>query len=221
MDRKKSRNVPEEKPVIIIVNGPLPPEEFVQKYIEHAYMIICADGGANRIAGFEIQPDIIIGDMDSVTKETLQKLSNITLIRRPEQESSDLQKALEFIESRVQGKQKVVVLGASGERQDHFLGSISLLPQFADRLSVEIVDEWCTIRFVGKHMMITGVPGQIVSLWSLSAKATGVTTTGLKYPLRNAALAQGTRGISNEFCAHEASITVRSGNLLAIIHHPG
>ena len=205
--------------VVIFANGPLPPEEFVKKYVENPDLIVCADGGANRIIDWKIKPDVLIGDFDSVSKETLLELGDIALVRRPEQDTTDLQKALDYVDSRSNGECTVLVFGATGERPDHFLGNISLLPYYQKRLEIEFIDEKYTIKLVGKQLSISGEPGKTVSLWSLSEKATGVTTTGLKYNLKNKTILQGTMGISNELDEPEATVKVRSGNLLAIIHH--
>ena len=218
MERKGTEHIPKDQRVIIFANAPLPSEKFIRKYLGNDAFIVCADGGANRIVAMDIHPDLIIGDLDSVTQNTLNTLSEVAIIRKPDQDSTDLQKALEFVEHR--GAHTVVIFGATGGRSDHFLGNISLLLLFNKRLSIEIIDERCTIRLVDTYLTLTGTPGQIVSLVPFSGAAAGITTTGLKYPLRNETLSQSTRGISNEFSEHEATVTVREGNLLAIIHHP-
>lgn len=219
MNDKESEIKSENNDVIIFANGPLPHEKFVKKYLKNAELIICADGGANGIVDWKIKPDILIGDLDSVTKSTLNELGDITIVRRPDQNATDLQKALEYVDSRFDHNGTVFIFGATRGRLDHFLGNISLLPRFGNRLNIEIVDEQSAIKFVGNKISISGVPGQTVSLWSLSSKTTGVSTSGLKYNLRNETLSQGTLGISNELDDDEATIKVRSGDLLAIITH--
>ena len=161
---------------------------------------------------------MIIGDLDSVTSETLNTFSKATIVRRPEQETTDLHKALEYLENR--GAEKVVIFGGTGERPDHFFGNMSLFLCFKGKLDLEFIDPWCSIRLINGDMTLTGKPGQSVSLWPLSGDARGVTTTGLKYPLDNETLLQDTRGISNELCAKKATIKIRSGDVLVIMHHP-
>jgi len=206
------------KRIVIVANGPLPPERIVKKYAENIDLVICADGGANRIVGSVLEPDYLIGDLDSVTLETLNRLKEVKIIRQLDQESTDLCKALEFSERF--GARKVFVFGATGERPDHFLGNISLIKTFKGRLEILFIDEWCVIQLIDRTLNIEGTPGQIVSLWPLSHNATGVSTSGLKYPLEDETLRQDTRGISNELAASQAAVKVRGGNLLAIIQHP-
>jgi thiamine pyrophosphokinase len=64
---------------------------------------------------------------------------------------------------------------------------------------------------------IGGEPGELISLYAVGGSATGVTTSGLRWPLDDDALAPGsTRGLSNAFASTAATIEVRGGVLLAI-----
>jgi thiamine pyrophosphokinase len=222
---KKPKKIPEEpetkskdKIITIFANGLLPPENLIRSYLEDTDLIICADGGANRIVPLNIKPDYIIGDLDSITLETMSVMTDAKIFRKADQETTDLFKALEFTNHC--SASKVRVFGATGERPDHSLGNLSLLKKFKDHFDLVFIDEWCTIRLIKKSFSFSGVPGQTVSLWPLSPKAGGVTTKGLKYPLNNETLYQDTRGISNEMSETEAEIKHRTGDLLVFIHHP-
>lgn len=217
--REHSPDQADHRPrAVVFASAPLPGESFIKRFIRDGDLLVCADGGANRLVGTSLKPDYIIGDLDSVTVDTLGTLKGACVIHRPDQDSTDLHKALSFVESR--GITEVLVFGATGARIDHTLGNLSLLILFKERLDIRFIDELCTIRIVNKELTITGKPGQIVSLWPLDRKAEGVCTTGLKYSLSNEPLLHDSRGISNELRAETATVTVVSGTLLAIIHHP-
>ncbi len=203
---------------IIFANGPIPPEPFIRRFLQENDLLICADGGSNRIVEYNISPDYIVGDLDSTTLETLSILDDVKVVRIPDQETTDLFKALHFVERR--GVKNVLVFGAIGARPDHFLGNLSLLKLFKNRLDIQLVDEWCTIFVINGAAIIKGVPGQIVSLWPLTEEASGIWAAGLKYELEGETLYQNTRGISNELAEETATVRVKSGTLLAIIHHP-
>jgi len=208
-----------KKRAVIFANAPLPSEPFIRRYLQEDDLIICADGGANRITEYDIRPHYIIGDLDSASLETLSEMEDVKIIRIPEQETTDLFKALKFAENH--GAEKVVVFGATGARPDHFLGNISLLGAFKDSLDVQLIDEWCTILLITHAVIIRGVPGQTISLWPLAGEAAGVVTAGLKFQLNGDTLYQDTRGISNELSEETATIKISSGALLAIVQHPG
>ncbi|MFC1561483.1 thiamine diphosphokinase [candidate division KSB1 bacterium] len=203
---------------IIFANAPIPSKQFVEHFIQDGDLIICADGGANRIVGYDISPDFIVGDLDSVSLETVRIFQNTKIVRMPEQNNTDLFKSLQFAKKR--GIEEVLIFGATGARPDHFLGNLSLLEQFSDSLDIQMIDEDIVIVLVKELLQITGAVGQTVSLWPFSEKVSGVTTEGLEYQLSDETLFKDTRGISNKLNQESASISIKNGSLIAIIHHP-
>src|SRR5258708_37350148 len=81
---------------LIIANGPLPPLPMVRRVRERADLVVCADGGANRARSAGITPDIILGDLDSLLAATRRFYRGTPLFRIPDQESTDLEKAILF-----------------------------------------------------------------------------------------------------------------------------
>jgi thiamine pyrophosphokinase len=78
-------------------------------------------------------------------------------------------------------------------------------------------NEVAEILHGGEALQILSPPGSIVSAIPLSATVTGITYTGLQYPLENATLALGsTRGISNAVATSPATIAIDGGILLVI-----
>ncbi len=216
---KKEDETLNQKLILVFANGTVPGRKFLKSYLELAEMIVCADGGANKIVDLDIKPDIIVGDLDSVTKSTLNTFDDVTLVRRPEQNATDLQKTLEYIESRGNTDYKIHIFGATGDRIDHFLGNLSMLKKFHGRLSLDLIDEQCSIRYIDSICTVHGVLGQSLSLFPLSGTVFGLTTTGLKYNLTDEELEQNTHGISNEFSESDAAISIKDGGLIIIQHH--
>ena len=66
---------------VIFANAPLPPAGLVNRFLRENDLVVCADGGANRIAGYGIEPDLIIGDLDSVEQSTLDTFGSAEIIR--------------------------------------------------------------------------------------------------------------------------------------------
>ncbi len=67
-----------KKNIVIVANGHLKNNAFNKKELNQADLIICVDGGANKIAPFKIIPHYLIGDMDSVKKSVFQRLKTTT-----------------------------------------------------------------------------------------------------------------------------------------------
>lgn len=200
---------------LILANGNPPPRALLVRERRNAMYFICADGGANTAARYDVCPDVIIGDLDSVTDETLRFFPEVERIRQREQESTDMEKALRWCIAH--GVDDVTVLGATGGRLDHAVGNLSALAKFAPRLSIRFVDDVGEIRFVGRRCRPALLPGTIISLLPL-ARCTGVVTRGLKWNLHHETLQLGKReSTSNIVRARNASISVARGSLLLFI----
>lgn len=204
--------------VLIICNGEMPPRHLIAPLLRRKPFIVCADGGANKVRPYGIIPDVIIGDLDSITDRTRQYFSSVPILRDPDQETTDLEKVLNFLLENRAGS--AVVIGATGDRPDHTLANLSILLKYHRRIALQYFDERCTIEVVHKRAKFSTVAGQQISLVPMG-KCTGITTTGLKYPLKNESLAPGVReGVSNAALGTSVTVTVRTGPLLLFRIHP-
>ena len=116
----------------------------------------------------------------------------------------------------------ILVIGDAGGRLDHLLGSILLLgdARYASA-TVDATLDGNRLSVIRGSRILTGTPGEILSLLPVHGPAAGVTTRGLEYPLHDETLTPGTtRGVSNVFTAAEAQITVVNGCLVAVLPLP-
>ncbi len=212
MNKKKQNHA------LIICNGEMPSSKHLSTLLKSKPFILCADGGANKARSFGILPDTIIGDLDSITKQTRLAFSNIPTIHLADQNSTDLEKALNFL---MKNKfQSATIIGATGERADHALVNYSILLKYYGKLHLEFFDDYCTIQILKKKISFSAVIGQPISILPMG-KCSGIVTNGLKYPLRNESLELGVReGSSNEAIKTSVSISVRTGALLLFKIHP-
>ena len=98
--------------------------------------IICCDGAADRLLREGFTPLAVVGDGDSISPEARRRLSDRLHIES-EQDTNDLSKAVRYAVS--QGMRRLTILGATGRREDHTLGNISLLADYQARgLDVEM-----------------------------------------------------------------------------------
>jgi len=209
---EKKRNGMQEKTFLLIANGDLDCDLIRSFDRVRVDAVIAADGGALHLLGCGIVPDVVIGDLDSIPPALREKLPETEFILRPSQELNDLEKAL--IYCREQGAGRLIILGTTGYRTDHSINNFSVLARYRNQFRMEIYDHYAQIFIVSDEFEYRGSPGQIISLIPVG-KVEGITTYGLKYPLKNETLEFGIReGLSNVIVQNPVRISVQSGLLL-------
>jgi thiamine pyrophosphokinase len=200
------------KHALILANGNPPGKRLLHKFLRSAGWFICADGGANTAARYHCTPDLIIGDLDSITKKTLAHFSSVPVKRLKDQNSTDLEKALTAAVH--QKYNEIFVLGATGGRFDHALGNFSALSKFSRRAQITLIDQFGKY-FSTNHSNEFHLPcGTTVSLLPLS-RCTGIVTTGLKWNLTKESLELGVReSTSNVVVSSPIRIKLRRGRLI-------
>jgi thiamine pyrophosphokinase len=184
-------------------------------------LVIAADGGGGHCQTLGIIPDVLIGDLDSTSKDLIQEWLNagVLVIRRPAQkDQTDLELAL--LHAQAEGASEIIVYGAVGGRLDMTFGNLLLLahPELTCPIRLICSGEEVQVLRPGESLVLKGEPGDIVSLLSLQPGESSITTKGLEYPLNNENLGFGfTRGVSNLLATNKAVIQLESG-LLAVIH---
>ncbi len=203
--------------VLVFANGTPPSRPLVKTYLRNSSLIVAADGGANALVQLHLHPDFIVGDLDSLSEETKRHFPNATLVERVDQNKTDLEKTLDFCLE--QGAKEILVLGATGERLDHELANLGILQQFSRRVKIALVDEQFLVRVVRGELTVKTIPRQVISLLALQP-ALGVSLHGVKFPLNNARLNFGGRGVSNIALGTEIFIQIEKGEaFLFLAHH--
>ena len=212
--------------VLLFANGIITPGTAVQRALAAgpAPIIVCADGGALHVRELGLQPQTIIGDMDSLSSTDVQAFAaaGAQIVKHPpEKDETDLELALHYCKQL--GAGTVTILGGVGGRFDQTLANILLLtlPALAS-LRIKLVDGAQTIRLLepGFHQ-IAGAAGDTISLIPLQGAATGITTRGLQYALRDEILLSGpARGISNVMLTGQVEVAL-GGGLLLLVHTDG
>jgi len=197
---------------LIIANGTVPSRRLVRKLASTADIVVCADGGANIARRLHIRPDVIVGDFDSMAPATKKFFREIPQLATPDQNSTDMEKALQYcVERRITSAD---VVGALGGRVDHTLGNLGCFKRFGRRLHLRFVDSFAELFLVQQSIRISVNRGDELSLIPLD-RCTGISTTNLKYSLHNDLLETGIRdGISNVATARTVGVRVRHGTLL-------
>jgi thiamine pyrophosphokinase len=206
--------------IIIFANGDLPNLEKSRTLLRPDDFIIAADGGARHALALGLTPNIVIGDLDSISKDERRKMveAGVEVVEFPaDKNETDLELAIDHAVSF--NPDQILILAALGGRMDQTLANIALLsnPQLATR-NVKLTDSVEEIFFCRDQAKVEGRSGDIVSLIPWQGEVTGVFTENLRWHLHHETLyPEKTRGISNEMTADVASVQIRSG-LLLIAH---
>ncbi len=204
-----------QRPLLLICNGEPPSRSLARRLARGSDFIVAADGGANSARVLGITPDLIIGDLDSITPATRRFFSSATVIRVPRQDNTDLEKALDYIAAEPL-RQQVMVIGATGRRIDYTLGNLAVLLNYSDRLrTIACGDGWHAFPVRSGERIHASV-GTTVSLIPFG-NCRGVTLKGLKYPLRDAPIRAAHIAVSNVVTRSPFTVTIDRGKLLVVV----
>lgn len=208
--------MPLKLPVIILADGAFPAHPRPLEVLQQAGTLICCDGAADHLRRYPRQPDIVIGDLDSISDEAREAYAT-RLIYDPSQQRSDLEKAIQWAAE--QGAGEVTILGATGLRDDHSFGNLLMLwLDYGVELTIMTATGIFTV--VRERRSYRSFPGQIVALYP---ESTGVkiTTNGLAYSLEAQNLTARHRGTSNASTADSFSVDVEGGPVIIYQGHGG
>lgn len=206
--------------IVIFANGEVPDIRRAAGLIRPTDHIVCADGGSQYALALELQPEVVIGDLDSLQEADRRKiLATGTPLRQysRDKDQTDLELALQYAIE--QHASEILIVGALGRRLDQTLANVAMLTASAlASLDVQFDDGLEQVLCCRKHARIEGAPGDLISLIPWGEAAEGVRTEGLRWPLRAETLhPEHSRGVSNEMLAETAEIGVTAG-LLLVVH---
>lgn len=205
--------------VLIVGSAPVDPTRLRDLAAEAEYLI-CADGGGDAALTAGLAPDLLLGDMDSISSAGRERLrqSGTRMLQHPsEKDKTDLELALDEALSRQPAR--ITITGAlGGARLDHTLGNLLLLSLPALRgVETRIVDGETWACATWSRAEIAGRAGDYVSLLPITDEVEGARTEGLRYSLHGETLKRGhTRGVSNELLGAAASVEISAGCLLIV-----
>ncbi|MCG1012005.1 thiamine diphosphokinase [Tepidanaerobacter sp. GT38] len=204
---------------VVLAGGKIENYDKVKKYLCESSLIICADSGIEHAFNMGIIPDLLVGDMDSISPEAAAKVQKLGIEKHTypsEKDYTDTELAIDIALSK--GVREVILLGGLGDRPDHSLANIYLMVNFKRQgLDLKLAGEKWEMFLIDKVTEVSGKKGDILSLIPITSEAIGVETEGLYYPLKGETLLMGpARGISNVFLGNVAKISIKQGLLLAV-----
>lgn len=200
------------KEIIILADGDFPSHPVPVALLNSGRPIICCDGAAQGLIKREILPVAIAGDMDSLPQKLQLEFSSI-IHRSDDQESNDLTKA--FMLALQYNPDKIIILGASGKREDHTLGNISLLSYYREitKTSIEMYSDSGIFIPIKEPSFFDFKPGTQISIFSLTPDIK-ITSYGLKYPTNNVVFDFWWKATLNEVCESPIKIEFSKGRVI-------
>lgn len=177
--------------------------------------IIGADAGWQRAVQIGLQPHLALGDFDSAGSLP----QNINTLRLPaEKNDTDTHYAAKYAVEH--GFENVVLLGATGGRLDHTVANLHTLLYLAQHgVKNKLADAHTRVYCMPPGTLsLQAHKGCYLSVFAAGGTAGGVVLAGVKYPLHNAVLTPAyPLGISNEFAAETATVTLAEGYLYVMV----
>lgn len=198
---------------VIVANGLFPSREEILIYLREVPALVACDGAAESLLSRGFKPTAIVGDLDSLPEEI--RYSSVCEVRYSEEQmTNDLTKAVHFAHEK--GYKRILILGATGLREDHTLGNISLLTSYIDLFEqVEMMSDFGVFIPMKTSRTFKSQKGQQISIFCITPQVE-VTTTGLRWEVTNRRFESWWQGTLNEAIGTEFTISVEGEALLVI-----
>ena len=201
------------KKTVIVADGNFPSHEVPLGYLSEADIIVCCDGSAENTVNAGFIPDAIVGDMDSLSTDLARRFAD-RIHADNNQETNDLTKAVTWCSQK--GYNDIVIVGATGKREDHTVGNISLLAEYCRYLNVRMVTDTGIFLPFSRSCKIDTYPGQQASVFSINPE-TEITSTGLRYPLVRKKLKNWWEATLNEAEGDQIELDFANGLVLVFL----
>lgn len=199
-----------------LVSGGTPQSNlfFYKNIINESDILIAVDKGIELFKKLDIEPDYLIGDLDSASQESIEwaESNDVEIIKyKPEKDFTDIDLAINFAINN--NSDKIIISGFLGDRLDHIFGAILLLNKY-DK-NIIFMEEFLEISKISKNFKKNVETGETWSIISLSEKTEGIYLKGFKYPLNNDILYfNNPIGISNETINKHIEVSYSKGSLI-------
>ena len=201
--------------IVILANGSYPTHSIPLDFLSKNNTILCCDGSIDRLLESSIKPKFILGDLDSISKKSLKRYSDI-IIEESNQNYNDLYKCLTWCKKNKYSD--ITILGASGNREDHTIGNIFLLFEFSNDLSIKMITDDGVFTLINANATFKSYKNQPVSIFCID-KSIRLITKNLKYPINNNSLVNLFSGTLNQSNSNKFNIDISHGSILVFQKH--
>jgi thiamine pyrophosphokinase len=206
--------MPTPRPVLV-ANGPVLWTLESAALAAAAAPLLAADGGANHLGRIGLRPDAVIGDLDSISPGIRKFNGEERMIHRPDQDRTDLDKALGYVFEEL-GLGTLTVLGATGGRLDHAVANLGLLARRALAMKLVYLSQDSSIVAVTGEAVLDAVVGETWSFLTFDPLAR-VSLGGVKWPVTDGALdVAGRPSISNKATSDRIWVRAEGGAVVVV-----
>lgn len=203
------------KTLLIIANGQEENKTFIKTCAKAADFILALDGGADTALKAGIMPNLVIGDLDSISQNAKNKIGKEKLLKVARQDNTDLEKGLDF--ARYFKVPKITIICAQGGRLDFTLSNFSSVFNYIDKANIVFKTSTCDIYPLKKSAKFECKKGAKISLVPMGT-TTDLTLKNLKYSLKNATFKIGQTAVSNIALKNNFEVSFKKGQLLVIVN---
>ncbi|BCY28753.1 thiamine diphosphokinase [Flavobacterium okayamense] len=205
----------DQEPALIIANGASCSQELMGQLLEWSPFVVVLDSAIERVLELDIKVDVILGDFDrDFNPEVyLEKQFPLEIVYTPDQNKTDLEKALDFLIER--GHKAVNIIWATGKRADHTITNITNIVRFRNDLKIVILDDHSKIFLLPNRFEKWYPKDTKISLIPIG-NVSGVHSQNLFYPLQDDNLTLGYRTSSSNHVAEDGIVVIKhqEGDLL-------
>lgn len=217
------------KSAVIVCQGDFPRKEYPRYILRSADVIVCCDGAFSTflrkcegVFGEVRLPDAVVGDMDSLSPALMGKYRDI-MVRYEEQDYNDMTKALRYTLSRWDDITEIHFIGATGKREDHTVGNMSLLMEYERMFSLsergitaDIISDWSTMFAVTDSTVLDVGEGRKVSIFSPD-NTLRIISEGLQWPTDGVVFDNWWKATLNRASADRVSLTFSHPSMALIV----
>jgi thiamine pyrophosphokinase len=198
----------------LFIGGERPSRELFRRYREPGAFIVAADSGLETALELGVNPDLIVGDMDSLGNPALlSRFPEDKIVRFPQdKDETDAEIGMRFMQEK--DIKNVTIVGGGAGRLAHLLGILMLFQR--DYQPYRWVTAREEVSVVEDSRRFEGVRGQTLSFFPLTETVDQMQSTGLKWSLDGLTWAAGQAGISNIAVQDVVTVAVGRGRLLAV-----
>ncbi len=199
---------------LLIIGGAGPEEGLFEECRRSAELIAAADRGLETAFRLGIEPDLVVGDMDSLPdRRLLERLPPERVFVYPtDKDETDTEIGLRMLRHR--GCTEITLAGGGGGRLDHLYAIAMLFERSAPPT------RWVTdredVRLVEGSAEFPGWKGSTVSVFPVGEEASQMHSEGLQWPLDGLVFRRGYGGVSNIVTADPLRVRVSRGRLLVV-----
>jgi thiamine pyrophosphokinase len=202
---------------VIVADGSFPVNEIPLGYLKNASRIVCCDGSALSLLLAGYQPDAIVGDMDSLGDDLANRFAD-RVFKDENQDTNDLTKAVTWCSE--MGYNDIVIVGATGKREDHTIGNISLLTEYLRDVNVIMVTDTGILKPYLQSSEISSFPGQQISIFSINPE-TEISSHGLRYQLEKKKIGNWWGATLNEALGESFILEFNNGRVIVYMKFKG